>query len=138
MFNVRYSAAVLLGTLMTSGSPARALAPADLQRTYEAAARESTPAFGGFSAQRGEQFFKSTHGAEWSCSSCHTKNPRADGKHAKTGKLIAPLAPAANAERITDPVKVEKWFKRNCNDVVGRLCSAREKGDVIAFLLSLK
>ena len=74
MFNVRYSAAVLLGTLITSGSPARALAPADLQRTYEAAARESTPAFGGFSAQRGEQFFKSTHGAEWSCS-CRFTTP---------------------------------------------------------------
>jgi hypothetical protein len=75
---------------------------------------------------------------EWSCASCHTQNPLSVGKHAKTGKDIAPLAPAANAERLTSPDKVEKWFKRNCNDVLGRTCTPQEKGDVLAFLLSLK
>jgi hypothetical protein len=138
MLTIRDAAGVLLGALIACSWQAWAIAPADLQKTYEAASGGSEPSFGGFSARRGEQFFKSTHGAEWSCSSCHTENPKADGKHAKTGKMIAPLAPAANPERFTDAVKVEKWFKRNCNDVVGRLCSAREKGDVIAFLLSLK
>jgi hypothetical protein len=138
MFDVRYPVTVLLGALIGSGWPAWATVPADVQKTYEAAARDSAPAFGGFSAQRGEQFFKSTHGAEWSCSSCHTENPMAQGKHAKTGKLIAPLAPAANPERFADSGKVEKWFRRNCNDVIGRLCTPQEKGDVIAFLLSLK
>jgi hypothetical protein len=33
---------------------------------------------------------------------------------------------------------VEKWFKRNCNDVAGRACTALEKGDVLTYLLSLK
>ena len=33
--------------------------------------------------------------------------------------------------------KVEKWFARNCNDVLGRACTPVEKGDVLAWLLSL-
>lgn len=98
----------------------------------------STPGFQGFSSARGEKFFQTRHGNEWSCASCHTENPSAPGKHAKTGKDIAPLAPSANAERFTNPKKVDKWFKRNCNDVLDRLCSAQEKGDVISYLLTFK
>jgi len=90
------------------------------------------------SAQRGELFFKSTHGNDWSCASCHTENPLAPGKHVKTGKAIAPLAPAANPKRFTDAAAVEKWFRRNCNDVLGRACSAQEMSDVTQYLLSLK
>ena len=99
---------------------------------------EYTPGFQGFSSARGEKFFNTRHGSEWSCASCHTENPAAPGKHAKTGKVIAPLAPSANAERFTNPKKVGKWFKRNCNDVLGRLCTAQEKGDVLAYLLTIK
>jgi mono/diheme cytochrome c family protein len=91
-----------------------------------------------FSAQRGERFFKATHGSDWSCASCHTENPLAPGRHAKTGKPIAPLAPAANPKRFTDAASVEKWFRRNCNDVLGRACTAQEKGDVTQYLMSLK
>ena len=94
--------------------------------------------FHGFSAPSGEKFFKQTHGNEWSCASCHTDNPAASGKHAKTGKIIQPLAPAANSERFTNPEKVAKWFKRNCNDVLDRVCTPQEKGDVIAYLLTIK
>jgi hypothetical protein len=89
-------------------------------------------------AARGLVFFTSKHGKDWACSSCHTANPTASGKHASTGKVIAPLAPAANAERFTDAAKTEKWFRRNCNDVLGRECSAGEKADVIAWLLTQK
>lgn len=101
-------------------------------------AKSSNPSFQGFSAERGERFFKQTHGNELSCASCHTENPAADGKHAKTGKIIKALAPAANAERFTDAAKVEKWFKRNCNDVLDRVCTPQEKGDVLAYLLTIK
>ena len=59
------------------------------------------------------------------------------GKHVKTGKEIAPLAPAANPQRFADAAKAEKWFNRNCNDVLGRACTASEKGDVLAYLMSL-
>ena len=97
-----------------------------------------TPGFKGFSAVRGENFFKTKQGGEWSCSSCHTENPAAMGKHAKTGKIVEPLAPSANAERFTDPAKVEKWFKRNCNDVLNRPCTAQEKGDLLTYLLTIR
>lgn len=78
------------------------------------------------------------HGKDWSCSSCHSATPTVEGKHASTGKVIAPLAPAFNAERFADTAKSEKWFRRNCNDVLGRECTASEKADVLAWLLTLK
>jgi mono/diheme cytochrome c family protein len=108
-----------------------------MQSALEREARQSSRSFAGFSPQAGEQFFKSTHGNDWSCASCHTPDPRSAGKHAKTGKDIAPLAPIANPQRFTSVEKVEKWFKRNCGDVLGRACSAEEKGNVLAYLLSL-
>ena len=89
-------------------------------------------------AARGQVFFKSTHGAEWSCSSCHGVPPTGQGKHASTGKSISPLAPAFNAQAFTDTAKVNKWFRRNCKDVLSRECSAGEKADVLAYLLNLK
>ena len=116
---------------------AAAETPADFQRLFETAAHQEVAGFAGFSALRGAAFFKTTHGREWSCASCHTQNPTATGRHAKTDKPITPLAPAANAERFTRPDKVEKWFRRNCNDVLGRACTASEKGDVLAYLMSL-
>ncbi len=131
------TAAVILGALLAANA-ARAETPADFLKQFETAARQNDARFGGFSAQRGEQFFKTTHGMEWSCSSCHTQNPAAVGKHAKTGKEVAPLAPAANPERFSSPEKVEKWFKRNCNDVVGRACTAQEKGDVLAYVMTAR
>ncbi len=89
-------------------------------------------------ATRGQQFFTQKHGREWSCSSCHTANPLAAGRHANTGKAIEPLAPAANPARFTDTAKTEKWFRRNCNDVLGRECTADEKADVRTWLAGLK
>lgn len=127
----------LAAAALAAVSDAHAETPADFLRGYETAARQTNTAFSGFSAQRGEAFFKTTHGREWSCASCHTQNPAAGGRHAKTDKPIAPLAPAANAERFTRPDKVEKWFRRNCNDVLGRECTPAEKGDVLTYLMSL-
>ena len=117
---------------------ASAATPADQQKRFETEARLAAPGFTGFSARRGEALFQSTHGAEWSCASCHTANPLAPGRHAKTGKSIAPLAPAANADRFTDAAMVDKWFRRNCNDVLGRACTAQERGDVLQYLMSLR
>ena len=87
---------------------------------------------------RGQELFTSKHGKDWSCSTCHTAKPTVEGKHASTGKLIAPMAPAVNPQRFTDAAKTEKWFRRNCNDVIGRECSALEKADVLSWLASLK
>lgn len=90
-----------------------------------------------FSAERGRELF-GQKGSDWSCSTCHTANPRAAGQHAVTGKAIQPLAPSANAQRFTDRAKVDKWFRRNCRDVLDRECSPREKGDLLTWLLSLR
>lgn len=87
---------------------------------------------------RGQRFFVNQHGREWSCASCHHAPPNRPGEHAATGKRIKPLAPAFNPEAFTLQRKVDKWFKRNCGDVVGRECSAQEKADVLAYLLSVK
>lgn len=128
---------LLAASLAMSGLKASAATPAEIQRSFETSARASAPGFSGFSAERGRQFFSSTHGNDWSCATCHTSSPAATGKHAKTGKEIAPLAPAANPQRFADAAKVDKWFNRNCNDVLGRVCTAQEKGDVLAYLMSL-
>lgn len=127
---------------LAAGVPSAPLAHAqtanDLLRTLELTARAEQPAFTGFSVERGRALFTQRHGQQWSCSTCHTSDPRAAGRHTVTGKAIQPLAPVANAARLTDPAKVDKWFRRNCKDVLTRECTATEKGDVVAYLISLK
>jgi hypothetical protein len=130
---------ICIGLLMSGlgiALSARAEQPQDFLNMFEVAAKKENAAFSGFSADRGEQFFKSRHGDEWSCSSCHTDNPAGTGKHVVTQKELEPLAPAANPARFTNEAKVAKWFKRNCKDVVQRECSAQEKGDLLSYLLS--
>ena len=89
-------------------------------------------------AALGREFFNIKHGREWSCASCHNALPTGEGTHANTGKTISALAPAFNPRRFTDPAKSEKWFRRNCNDVLARECTAAEKADMLAWLISLK
>lgn len=138
MFHLFYASGLaLIMTVGLAAQPAFAETPNEILASLQTEAA-ATPGFQGFSAARGEGFFKTKHGGEWSCTSCHTENLAAQGKHAKTGKVIQPLAPMANAERFTDPAKVAKWFKRNCTDVLDRLCTPQEKGDVLTYLLSVK
>ena len=107
-------------------SQAYAITAAEQLAAYTAqAATSAQPA-------RGQQLFTTKHGKDWSCASCHTAVPTVEGKHASTGKVIRPMAPAFNPERFTDTAKTEKWFRRNCNDVMGRECTAGEKADVLA------
>ena len=125
----------VLVLLTLPAASARATTPDALLRDYAAV---STPASGsqGFSADRGRALYE-RKGKDWSCSSCHTADPRQAGEHAVTSKAIRPLAPSANPERFTDAAKVEKWFRRNCRDVLGRECTPLEKGDFITWLTSL-
>ncbi len=125
----RIAALIVAAAFSVAG---QAATPADILAGYSAqAGKPAAPA-------RGQQLFNATQGREWSCASCHGAAPVQAGKHAATGKLIEALAPAANAARFTDPAKVEKWFRRNCNDVAGRECTAAEKADVLGWLLTLK
>lgn len=89
--------------------------------------------------KQGEQLWQKTfkHDGEFpdrSCTSCHTKDLTADGKHVKTGKVILPMAPSSNAERFTDSKKVEKWFKRNCLWTMDRECTAQEKANFLVHI----
>ncbi|MCD8503649.1 MAG: DUF1924 domain-containing protein [Burkholderiaceae bacterium] len=88
-------------------------------------------------AEDGRIFFTSTHANDWSCASCHRAPPTSDGEHASTGKRIAPLAPAFNADAFTNQRRTDKWFRRNCKDVLDRTCTDQEKANVLAYLLSL-
>lgn len=111
---------------------ARAATPAQLLDHYAAQAG-TAPA-----PDAGRKLFTSRHGRDWSCASCHGAAPTSPGRHASTGRPIRPLAPAFNPERFTDAAKTEKWFRRNCNDVLGRECTASEKANVLGWLLTFK
>lgn len=136
--NLQFTAAMSATLLLVFASTSEAQVPTDYLKSLETAARSAESGFAGFSARRGQAWFNARHGTDWSCSTCHTEDPLTAGRHATTGRSIAAMAPAANPERLSDTAKMEKWFKRNCGDVLGRACTPVEKGDVIAYLTSLK
>lgn len=74
------------------------------------------------------------NGSSRSCATCHGSDPRQTGKHVRTGKYIAPMAPAVEPQRFSDPAKTEKWFLRNCKWTWGRACTAEEKQQLKAWL----
>jgi len=95
-----------------------------------------------FSAEEGKKLYnaKRVHSQkkeERSCATCHTSDPAASGK-TPVGKVIEPMSPAVNKERFIDPKKVDKWFKRNCEWVLERECTPKEKGDFITYMTTLK
>lgn len=96
--------------------------------------------FKGFDAKKGEEIFTSKHigkkGKEISCVSCHTANLQDIGKNFFTNKEIKPLSPKANPQRLTKIKEMEKWLRRNFNDVYKREGTALEKGDVITYIMN--
>ena len=127
----------LLLAAAVAAPAAHSSTPEDLMHSYAQQARREAMSYSGPSAATGRRFFTTRH-TDWSCSSCHTANPGSPGRHAVTGRTIAPLAPTLNPERFRDSARVEKWFKRNCNDTLDRACTAAEKADVIAYLLTVR
>jgi mono/diheme cytochrome c family protein len=111
--------------------------PADLLAALESEARRQSGVEVKPSPARGLALFNARY-TDWSCASCHTSDPRVEGSHIVTGKRIRPLAPATNPDRLTDRAKTDKWFRRNCQDVIGRPCSVSEQADVVAYLMSLR
>ena len=126
--------------LLLASVASHAETPQQIGQSYaaEAAARQAgfTP-----SAKRGETLFRQrfAHNDKMpACTSCHTDSPLNAGQHAVTGKAIRPLAVAANGERFADLAKVEKWFGRNCKEVVGRACTPAEKADFVAYMSEVR
>lgn len=101
---------------------------------------KENPNFTGFDSKRGEEIFTSKHigkkGKEISCTSCHTIDLSNSGENIFTGKTIEPLSPKANPKRFTQLDEIEKWMKRNFNDVYNREGTALEKGDVTMYIIN--
>ncbi len=101
---------------------------------------KENPSFKNFDAKRGEEIFTSKHigkkAKEISCTTCHTSNLSNSGENTFTGKTIEPLSPKANPKRFTDIKEIEKWMKRNFNDVYNREGTALEKGDVTTYIIN--
>ena len=101
---------------------------------------KENPNFTSFDATRGEKIFTSNHigkkSKEISCTTCHTTNLNNSGENFFTGKVIEPLSPKANPKRFTELAEIEKWIKRNFNDVYNREGTALEKGDVTTYIIN--
>ncbi|HET9822513.1 MAG TPA: DUF1924 domain-containing protein [Burkholderiaceae bacterium] len=119
--------------LAATSAAAQTTTPAELLAAYSAQARVEA------SAERGQALFNKKFGRDFdNCAACHGAVPTGRGKDLVSEKAIAPLAPAATPGRFTDRGKVEYRFKVNCKDVIGRECTAGEKADMLAWLISLK
>ncbi len=132
-------AVILLGALGAFATACAATPEQTLER-YAVQARNDDAGFTGFSAERGEAFYREPHivkgAGNWSCASCHLRDPRysirahrteipcrachvindwehPDPKHAKKRNIDA-FAPSANPKRLTDPELVEAFLKVNC------------------------
>lgn len=81
-----------------------------------------------------QEFTNAKTGKIRQCTTCHTDDLRNAGKHVRTGKVIKPLAPSVNSERLMDNKTIRKWLKRNCKWTLGRECTAQEKGDILTFI----
>lgn len=116
------------------GGLAMADSPTSILRAYEAEAGSAG------SVERGRTLFMAQHTGGKpetpKCTSCHSENLKGTGQ-TRVGKVIEPMALSVNPERLTDAAFTAKWFRRNCNSVLGRECTAQEKADVIAFLMSI-
>lgn len=79
------------------------------------------------------------HRTKIPCRACHVIDDaeHVDPENAKKREIDA-FAPVANQRSFTDPELVERWFRLNCNYVLKRSCTAVEKGNLLAWLLSLQ
>ena len=94
-----------------------------------------------FTAEAGRKFYlvrRTWQSGDFTCSGCHTEDPKKEGRHIKTKMPIKPLAPSANPERFIDAQKVEANFTAHCMDLHERDCRAHEKGNLITYLMSVK
>jgi mono/diheme cytochrome c family protein len=140
MRNFSIALLALFGAVSFSAQADQATAQ-KLADKYAAIAKHINPEYKGLNADDGKAFFNREliiKGKPTACASCHTANPAGNGKNVVTGKPIKPLAPSANSHRFGDLDKVEKNFEKHCLDVIGRDCTAQEKANFIAYLLSVK
>lgn len=111
-----------------------------LEAKYAGIAKSVNPSYTGPSAEEGKIFFNreiGVKGRQVACASCHTTNPADTGKNIVTNKPIRPLSPAVNPKRFTDLDNVEEKFVEHCNDITGSDCTAQDKANFIAYLITV-
>lgn len=138
----RTSPLLVLFLLSIAATPAGAADDGAARRQLlEGYAAEAGPGFAGFSAERGRALYRGPHAGGKpetpACATCHTGDPRATGRHYRTGRDIPPMAVSQSPARFTDRAEVEQRFGRDCPAVLGRDCTPFEKGDFITYLSGL-
>lgn len=104
---------------------------------YEGEQRATEAGFAS-SAERGRKLYAAEitrEGKTRSCATCHTADPMKPGK-SPAGKVISPISPLADPQRFTSRKQADKWFDRNCEEVLGRTCTAGERADFLAYVLA--
>ncbi len=133
---MKYLAIVFMFSMSLMGASTEVV---QYMNELQAAVKTENRSFGGFDAARGKEIFTSTHigkqGKPIACTSCHSLNLASSGKNFLTGKVIDPLSPRANPQRLTSVKEVKKWLRRNFVDVYAREGTAQEKGDVLAYII---
>jgi len=108
-------------------------------QVLEAQTKKQETGFKGFDAERGRKIFFDARPNDKtgtiSCATCHTSDLKKSGK-TLVGKVVEPLAPSVNKKRLTNVKDTEKWLTRNFKQVYGREGTAREKGDVLKFIIA--
>lgn len=130
----------LIITLLSLFSISFASVADEYLATLAKQAKVENPSFSGFDAKRGETIFTSKHigkkGKEISCVSCHGDDLSKASKNFFTAKEIEALSPKANPNRFSDIKTIEKWIRRNFNDVYNREGTTLEKGDVVTYIIN--
>jgi len=133
------AAAFLFSVTTLLALPSLANSQLPIIEGYAQQAKKLDQGFVKFSPERGHSLFSTRHGMGKpetpSCTSCHTKSPLNFGR-TRAGKEIAPMAVSKTPDRFTQLKKVEKWFRRNCKSVLGRICTPIEKGDFLTFMMT--
>ncbi len=139
---------ILSMALLLSPALVQANAIPEMMDKYKAAGGSN------FSAEAGKKMWtqeipftnkKGVHVTGRACATCHSADLTTVGKHKKTGKLIAPMAPSVpfvqveekDIPRYSSAKKIKKWFRRNCKWTYGRECTAQEKGDFLMYFKDL-
>lgn len=151
----RYVLLTLAGTVAFSAQAQGSLAPKQtevmtkLLATYAERAKvevkndkmRGTVSDQPFTAEAGRKFYlvrRTWQSSDYTCSGCHTDDPKKTGRHIETKQPIKPLAPIANPDRFTNAAAVEANFVAHCMDLHERDCTSYEKGNIITYLLSVR
>jgi hypothetical protein len=94
-------------------------------------------------AESGKKLFEkqvNKNGEIRSCVDCHNIDIKKYGKEKKLfgllTKIIPPMAVSTNSKAFLDFSQTNRLFDKDCKYVFGRLCTAKEKGDMIYYFIS--